>query len=27
VHPTDAGHAYIAEKIAPLIGAQLARQI
>ena len=27
VHPTDAGHAYMAEKIAPLIGAQLARQI
>jgi lysophospholipase L1-like esterase len=23
VHPTDAGHAYMAEKIAPLIGAQL----
>jgi lysophospholipase L1-like esterase len=27
IHPTDAGHAYMAEKIAPLIGAQLARQI
>ena len=27
VHPTDAGHAYMAEKIAPLIGAQLTRQI
>jgi lysophospholipase L1-like esterase len=27
VHPTDAGHAYMAEKIAPLIGAQLARTI
>lgn len=27
VHPTDAGHAYMAAKIAPLIGAQLARQI
>jgi lysophospholipase L1-like esterase len=27
VHPTDAGHAYLAEKIAPLIGAQLTRQI
>jgi lysophospholipase L1-like esterase len=25
VHPTDAGHAYMAEKIAPLIGAQLTR--
>jgi lysophospholipase L1-like esterase len=24
VHPTDAGHAYMANKIAPLIGAQLA---
>jgi lysophospholipase L1-like esterase len=23
VHPTDAGHAYMAEKIAPLIGAQI----
>jgi lysophospholipase L1-like esterase len=23
VHPTDAGHAYMADKIAPLIGAQL----
>ena len=27
VHPTDAGHAYMAAKIAPLIGAQLTRQI
>jgi lysophospholipase L1-like esterase len=27
VHPTDAGHAYMAEKIAPLIGAQLTRTI
>ena len=27
VHPTDEGHAYMAEKIAPLIGAQLTRQI
>jgi lysophospholipase L1-like esterase len=27
VHPTDAGHAYMAEKIAPLIGAQLPRVI
>lgn len=27
VHPTDAGHAYMAEKIAPLIGAQLTRRI
>jgi lysophospholipase L1-like esterase len=27
IHPTDAGHAYMAEKIAPLIGAQLTRQI
>jgi lysophospholipase L1-like esterase len=26
VHPTDAGHAYMAEKIAPLIGAQLTRR-
>jgi lysophospholipase L1-like esterase len=25
VHPTDAGHAYMAEKIAPLIAAQLSR--
>jgi lysophospholipase L1-like esterase len=25
VHPTDAGHAYLAEQIAPLIGAQLVR--
>jgi len=25
VHPNDAGHAYIADKIAPLIGAQLSR--
>lgn len=24
VHPTDAGHAYMAGKIAPLIGTQLA---
>jgi lysophospholipase L1-like esterase len=24
VHPTDAGHAYMAEKIAPLIRSQLA---
>ena len=23
VHPTDAGHAYMADKIAPLIGAEL----
>jgi hypothetical protein len=27
VHPTDAGHAYMADKIAPLIGAQLSRRI
>jgi hypothetical protein len=27
VHPTDAGHAYMADKIAPLIGAQLLRRI
>ncbi|MEO3759300.1 GDSL lipase [Mycobacterium sp. B14F4] len=27
VHPTDAGHAYMADKIAPLIGAELPRQI
>jgi lysophospholipase L1-like esterase len=27
VHPTDAGHAYLADKIAPLIGAQLTRRI
>ena len=27
IHPTDAGHAYMAEKIAPLIGSQLTRQI
>ena len=27
VHPTDAGHAYTADKIAPLIGAQLLRRI
>jgi lysophospholipase L1-like esterase len=27
VHPTDAGHAYMAEKIAPLIDTQLSRQI
>ena len=26
VHPNDAGHAYIADKIAPLIGAQLTRR-
>jgi lysophospholipase L1-like esterase len=26
VHPTDTGHAYMADKIAPLIGAQLTRQ-
>jgi lysophospholipase L1-like esterase len=26
VHPTDAGHAYLADKIAPLIRAQLPRQ-
>jgi lysophospholipase L1-like esterase len=26
VHPNDAGHAYIAEKIVPLIGAQLSRR-
>ena len=26
VHPNDAGHAYIAAKIAPLIGAQLSRR-
>lgn len=26
VHPTDAGHAYMAERIAPLIAAALARQ-
>jgi len=26
IHPTDAGHAYMAEKIAPLIDAQLTRQ-
>jgi hypothetical protein len=26
VHPTDAGHAYMAEKIAPLIHAQLSRR-
>jgi lysophospholipase L1-like esterase len=25
VHPNDAGHAYMAEKIAPLIRAQLSR--
>jgi lysophospholipase L1-like esterase len=25
VHPNDAGHAYMAEKIAPLIHAQLSR--
>jgi lysophospholipase L1-like esterase len=27
VHPTDAGHAYMAEKIAPLIGAQLTKRV
>jgi lysophospholipase L1-like esterase len=27
VHPTDAGHQYMADKIAPLIGAQLSRRI
>jgi GDSL-like Lipase/Acylhydrolase family len=27
VHPTDAGHAYLADKIAPLIGAQLPRRV
>jgi lysophospholipase L1-like esterase len=27
VHPTDAGHAYMAQKIAPLIDAQLSRRI
>lgn len=27
VHPTDAGHTYMAEKIAPLIGARLPRSI
>ena len=27
IHPTDAGHAYMAQKIAPLIGAQLSRRI
>jgi hypothetical protein len=27
VHPTDAGHAYMADKIAPLIAAQLPRQV
>jgi lysophospholipase L1-like esterase len=27
VHPTDAGHAYMAEKIAPLIGDQLPRRV
>jgi lysophospholipase L1-like esterase len=27
VHPNDAGHAYMAEKIAPLIRAELSRQI
>lgn len=26
VHPTDAGHAYMADKIAPLIGAQLPKR-
>ena len=27
VHPTDPGHAYMADKIAPLVGAQLSRRI
>ena len=27
VHPTNAGHAYMADKIAPLIGAQLPRRV
>lgn len=27
VHPTDAGHAYMANKIAPLIGAQLPKRV
>lgn len=27
VHPTDAGHAYLAERIAPLISAQLPRRV
>ncbi|MDT4998170.1 MAG: hypothetical protein QOK12_275, partial [Mycobacterium sp.] len=27
VHPTDAGHAYMAGKIAPLIAAQLPREV
>jgi lysophospholipase L1-like esterase len=27
VHPTDAGHAYMADKIAPLIGDQLPRRV
>jgi lysophospholipase L1-like esterase len=27
VHPNDAGHAYLADKIAPLIGAQLPRRV
>jgi lysophospholipase L1-like esterase len=27
VHPTDAGHAYMADRIAPLIAAQLSRRI
>lgn len=27
VHPTDAGHAYMADKIAPLIGGQLLRRV
>jgi lysophospholipase L1-like esterase len=27
VHPTDAGHAYMADKIAPLIGAQLPQRV
>ncbi|MEN0140388.1 MAG: SGNH/GDSL hydrolase family protein, partial [Rhodococcus sp. (in: high G+C Gram-positive bacteria)] len=27
VHPTNAGHVYMADKIAPLIGAQLPRRV
>jgi len=27
VHPTDAGHAYMADRIAPLIGAELPRRV
>jgi lysophospholipase L1-like esterase len=27
IHPTDAGHAYMANKIAPLIGAQLPKRV